>query len=410
VNRNRTEDIRKHYERRRQEAAARRVARAQAQSLHEQALRAALSRYAARTVPHREEDGDAMQIVFRRAPRLAVEPYAGAVRRLVELHAVRPVGYWTPAGKGRDRLFRSLAEHLLAEYPMPALLWTAFFDDEAERLAPLVAHVASGASFFDCVKTAFPVPLTRRMCHEILSMPCRGTLLQAIRKVQVRSAGGDESLYQAWIRTREGRSIGDRVEEAFWWTVIEWFSRTTELDASQVAPLVDYIGNRRRQDARFSMAGRSLSAMIRAMKAWHGELATEKTVQESTFPLSGFVPAEFDRSSRDRDGQFLRRVWRVDEIRSTKELAAEGHRMNHCVYSYAPSIQNGQASIWSMTLEDGRGKTGRWAMLTIEVRNATRAIVQARGRFNRAATSEEHSILMAWAGMNDLRIVVGQWG
>jgi len=84
--------------------------------------------------------------------------------------------------------------------------------------------------------------------------------------------------------------------------------------------------------------------------------------------------------------------------------------MQHCVYSYAQYIQKGQTSIWAMTLEDGRGETGRWAMLTIEVRNPSRAVVQARGRFNRAATSEEHGILLAWAGRNGLRVVAGSSG
>jgi hypothetical protein len=63
-----------------------------------------------------------------------------------------------------------------------------------------------------------------------------------------------------------------------------------------------------------------------------------------------------------------------------------------------------------MTLEDGRGETGVWAMLTIEVRNEIRRVVQARGRFNRTATSEEHAVLMRWAGMNGLEVALGRWG
>jgi hypothetical protein len=95
---------------------------------------------------------------------------------------------------------------------------------------------------------------------------------------------------------------------------------------------------------------------------------------------------------------------------SDLELAAEGRRMNHCVYSYVWSIQKGQTSIWSMMLEDGKGATGRWAMLTIEVRNDLRRVVQARGRFNRPATSEEHGVLLAWAGQNGLEVSLGRWG
>ena len=83
--------------------------------------------------------------------------------------------------------------------------------------------------------------------------------------------------------------------------------------------------------------------------------------------------------------------------------------MNHCVHSYVWSIQKGQTSIWTMTVEDGLGETGRWAMLTIEVRKDLRRIVQARGRFNRAATGEEHGILLEWAGANGLELSLGKW-
>ncbi len=52
----------------------------------------------------------------------------------------------------------------------------------------------------------------------------------------------------------------------------------------------------------------------------------------------------------------------------------------------------------------GGGPTGRWAMLTIEVRNQTRAVVQARGRFNRMPTDDERKILARFAAMNNLSI------
>jgi hypothetical protein len=318
---------------------------------------------------------------------------------------------WAPSGKGRQRLFRSLGEHALAKYPVPALLWEGFFDADADKFAPLIAHVAAGGSLFEFVtKTGFPVSLTRRMCHELLSMPSGGSLLAAIRRIQVRFAGGSDRLYQAWMATRDARALGEREDEAFWATVIAWFARANAIDPSQVAPLVDYIGHRRRQDGAFSMSGRTPLALTRGLNEWHRELAVDKVVHGVVFEPSGYAPLELDRSVRDRDGAFQRRIWRVEEVRTSKDLAAEGRRMNHCVYSYMWCVQKGQTSIWSMTLEDGTGETGRWAMLTLEVRKDLRRVVQARGRFNRLATSEEHGILVAWAGRNGLEVSLGRWG
>lgn len=156
--------------------------------------------------------------------------------------------------------------------------------------------------------------------------------------------------------------------------------------------------------------GRSLAALTRAITDWHRELAAEKVIHGAVSEPSGYASVELDRSRRGRDGQLQRRIWRMDEVRTSKEVAAEGRRMNHCVYSYVWSIQKGQTSIWSMTLEDGKGETGRWAMLTIEVRKDLRRVVQARGRLNRPATSEEHGILVGWAGKNGLEMSLGKWG
>jgi hypothetical protein len=127
----------------------------------------------------------------------------------------------------------------------------------------------------------------------------------------------------------------------------------------------------------------------------------------AAYAPSGFKEATFDLSERSRDGEVKKQIWRIEEVLTGKELAAEGRRMGHCVYSYAWAIERRQTSIWTMTLEDGQGTTGRWAMLTIEVRNESRAVVQARGRFNRAATSAEHRILVRWAGQNGLSVNSG---
>lgn len=62
---------------------------------------------------------DFLVAVAERAPRLVVPECLPALAVLAELRRLRPVSAWAPSGKGRGTLFRSLAEHLLARYPMP---------------------------------------------------------------------------------------------------------------------------------------------------------------------------------------------------------------------------------------------------------------------------------------------------
>lgn len=388
--------------------AAWRAERAEAIALRDRAAVDSLARYGPRThrtpSPH-VAPGDEAPLVFRRAPRLHVVPYATAVRRVLRATPFRDD--WSPRGKGRDMQFRSLAEHHLARFAMPPVLWTAFFDPFVERLVPLVVHVARGGSLHDHVReTDFPVPLTRRMCHDLLSRPFRGSLLYAMRTVQALAVGADGGLLHGWRRSPFAQRLGTREEEIFWFEALGWMAKWHELDSASVGPLLDFIAHRRGLEPSFSMAGRSLAAVRRAMDEWHRDLARAEELHGTRYDASGFEPLVLDLSRRSLDGTTQKVVWRVQEIRTGRELAAEGRRMSHCVYSYAARVQSGATSIWSMTLENGLGETGCWAMLTIEVRNAERRVVQARGRFNRQPTSAEHAVLVRWAGENDLTLAV----
>jgi hypothetical protein len=181
------------------------------------------------------------------------------------------------------------------------------------------------------------------------------------------------------------------------------------LDPGEVAPLVDYIDHRRREEPGFTMKGRSPLAMLRAMKEWHGNLTKERAVSGKVFQRSGFAPLDFPSSRREAGGGVIKERWSIAELLTARTLAEEGKRMGHCVYSYAWRIEKGDTSIWSVKMEDGLGETGRWHMVTLEVRNDLRRVVQARGRFNRAMTSREHAIVGQWAGMNNLKISLGAW-
>jgi hypothetical protein len=349
---------------------------------------------------------DFLVAVAERAPRLVVPECLPALAVLAELRRLRPVSAWAPSGKGRGTLFRSLAEHLLARYPMPPRLWTVFFEDVgAPVLGAVAARVASGGSLFEAVQSGLmPVPLTRRMCHEVMAPSGEPRFLHAVRRAQVRAAGGDARLFRAWIATRAGGRLLDRVGEEFWGRTLAWFGANPMLPPSEVGPLVDYIGYRHAEDPAFSMKGRSVLAMLRGMRQWHGDLAKERAAHGRVFEPSGLLPMDVDRSRREPTGKRVTEVWHVREILDAKALADEGRAMGHCVYSYARSIESGECSIWTLTLEDG---TGHWRSLTIEVRAATRSVVQARGRFNRLPKPRERLALDAWAARNGLAVSLG---
>ena len=328
--------------------------------------------------PRFEKLRELLNQVAERAPRLIGPETLAALKLMAEGDWVRPVSTWQPSGKSQDRLFRSLAEHVLARYRMPPFLWSAFMADvDGPVLARVAMHVGAGGSLYDAVKTGrMPVPLTRSMCHDLLSRGGEACFLDAVRRVQVKAVGGDGPLFRAWIATRAGRRLHTRPDEEFWQTVLAWFSANPMLPQAEMAPLVDYIEHCRAEVPEFSIKGRSVLAMMRRMQQWHGQLAKEKAASGHTFASSGLQPMDIDRSRRDVRGHRVIEIWHVREILDSRALADEGRAMSHCVFSYARRIECGECSIWTLTLEDN---TGHWRRLTIEVRPALRQIVQARG-------------------------------
>lgn len=351
-----------------------------------------------------------IKTVGEEAPRLIAADFGGALLWLSTIPWVRPIESWKPRGKGRDSVFRSLVEHLIAKFPLPVFLISAFFSDvNASKLVPLVGHLGAGGSLFEAVKTGLlPVPLTRRMCHDLLKTPSDVTIMTALRRVSVESQGGDPRLVNVWMATDIGRTLQPADAEAFWMTVIAWFAANPMLDPSRIGPLVDYIVYRRREDAKFSMKGRTPLAMMRGMDEWHGQLAKAKAVHGTSYKPSGFKAGKFERQVRLQDGNSITVIWRIEEILTSKALAEEGRKLAHCVYSYGHSIDSGRTSIWSLTTESFDGGE-RERHITIEVRNDLHRIVQARGRFNRMPTSQEFTIMTAWAGQNNLDVSLGRW-
>jgi hypothetical protein len=198
-----------------------------------------------------------------------------------------------------------------------------------------------------------------------------------------------------------GRTLKTKDEEVFWDSVLAWFAKNPMLDMNQLGPLIDYISYRRNNDADFSMKGRSALAMLRGLNEWHHELRMVRDFKEHNYTPSGFKTGVYETKKRINKSFVIQR-WTIEEILTSKDLAAEGRAHKHCVYSYSSSIARGTISIWSMSLNKER-------MITIEVQNQSGMILQARGSHNRQMTAEEFRVLQKWANDNRLEIRLGFW-
>lgn len=342
---------------------------------------------------------DVIRVANKRAPNTLTQDNFRALWELAGQKWIRPVDDWRPTGRSRRTRLASLTEHLLALYPVPAFIYGVLDEDDPTRLADglyLLAELGRGESPRALVRDrVLRAPLTKRMCTLWLEQKVHLEWLEAIRHAQVQALGGERRLAEALCGTRLGR--GWQPHEAFWQTAIQWLCNQAMLNPREVGPLVDYIRHRRDQDATWTLKGRTPASLARGMADWHGELARVRRGQLGQFQPSGLSGARVEMRRRGKT-----EVWTVTEVLENKELVAEGKALRHCVYSYAGSIRSGRCSIWSVRLWDDR-------VLTVEVTNASRRIVQVRGFANRAATEREGMVLRQWAAQAGLNLNVSRW-
>lgn len=99
----------------------------------------------------------------------------------------------------------------------------------------------------------------------------------------------------------------------------------------------------------------------------------------------------------------LRLIWELIELTDGARLRAEGAALHHCAAIYAYRCWRGASQIWS--LRRCRDMQAR-SVVTVEVDPARRAIVQARGHFNRPASGQAWRVIQTWAEREHLRLAI----
>ena len=302
---------------------------------------------------------------------------------------LRPVEEWAPAGRRPLGMFSSLAHHLLARYPVPAVLLSAWFrgcDEPALRAQRWFRHVGLGGS----LRTAgLPIALTKRAAHAFARASPDFAIEFALRWAQVRGMGGDEGLAYTIASTRLGREF-DAPE--FWDPVVRLLVRSRPLKQAQMLDVVEHLHAQRAEGAGFSLKGRTAESLARDAAEWSAERARDEARRIMRWEPSGIEPFRY----ASEDG----RDWTIRELLGSDELNAEGKAMQHCVADYKWRCANRITTIWSLAVETPEGRRRR---VTVEVDPGTREVVQAKARLNAEPDSASRAVLVAWARREGLK-------
>lgn len=338
---------------------------------------------------------------------------------------LRPLEEWTPpVDASPKRQFHHLLRHLFCAYPVPPFFDMAWFEGFGEvgvQHRDWFLKIGVGQNLR---QAELPVRLTEKMAHHTLLAPEHSTIVGALRYGQTLGLGGNADLAQSIAESRLRDTLPD---EPFWESVIHFFVNYAEGRLGQVGPIIDYLYSQKygetlqllpdgavdscdAPEPDITMKGRKWSALQARMNAWHEQLARDAQRPKSAWEPSGI--GELAIQAPDPGGQMC--LWTVTELLSSIALLREGREQRHCVFSYANACKNGSASLWSLRVRGcDCGNTKR--LLTIEVNNARRAIVQVRGRCNRPPAQYRGNgrmqtarlVLQHWAQQEHLHVACG---
>lgn len=315
---------------------------------------------------------------------------------------LRELADWKPHRKNVHFQLESLVRHLFDQYgDVPAWLigaWTATRTAHLGlNLGELTSHLGRGQSLRSF--GSLPMPLTKRLEHEMRQAPAACTVLEAYRYAQlaVRDA---LDWFGPVLESRLGRE-GLQPDDDFWLGVVDFFRVVPLVDPRQFGPVCDWIHQKRSvgigpepPQPGFSLRGRTMTSVLAHTEAWHRSLARLRTHTSSTLPFGtaweALPVANFVGSDEGRV--------RITQLTTFGELVEEGRTLQHCVASYVELCRRGRCGIFSLRIE------GR-PLVTLEV-TPERLVVQARGRHNRAMAADERFWVGRWLG--EARLALSQ--
>ncbi|AXG68767.1 PcfJ-like protein [Kordia sp. SMS9] len=310
---------------------------------------------------------------------------------------IRDIETWKRKSHNADKQLKSIIKHCFVKYEVPAFMYEAWLDYNRKYISWFI-DLGRGQSVKSLSK--MPVRLTKKGAHQFLQAPANYTIEMALRRAQALAFGTDELLAGRIACT--GLSRNDFQHETFWETVIQFFMKQTMLDFNKMEEIIDYLNDCIRNNAAYSIKGRTITSLTRQSDAWHVEQAVHNASKVEMFTWKPTLDSSLIVTKKD--GNDVKK-YRLFELCSSKELIVEGRKMNHCVASYARSCCVKVAAIF--TLRCTSFSKGLEILATIELDIKSQTIVQAKGRFNNPISAVAKKIMYDWATQHELKI--GKW-
>ena len=328
---------------------------------------------------------------------LAVLHCLGSGKHWRELNSWR-----APRSRRPQRVFDSLARHVLVRFPLPKVLQQEVIrtaTTDAELNYPVInwfLHVAGGDNLSRAA--GLPFEFTKKAAHFLAEAPEELLLLQAMRWAQVRAMGGTVEAADAFAsELREAYGEFETEWTAVIRFVIQHWTPEYEL---QIPRIVQFIRAQRLEPLvirmsdmeetvealypNFDIRQATEQSLMSRVFSWENHVQTmQRAMGEKPFPKIGM-----------REHQEIMTSWglvSIHRLLNIKALVQEGTTMRHCVGSYGRYCQNASISIWSLSMEHGRQR-----LATLEL-GRNKRVREFRGKANSRPGMAAQEALKIWA-------------
>jgi hypothetical protein len=301
---------------------------------------------------------------------------------------------WKRSHYNVDRQLFDFVAHCFAKYRVPAFLdksWLEFGDLNRA----LYVWIGAGKNVRHWPGSA--LKLTKKMAHYFIKAPAYLDITAAFRWAQVVGMTGSPKTASRVLRTALSYNNCDRMPLSD--ALLRLCIDNPNVSANTFDEVMDFVNFRLGDDREFSLAGRSMAALIRLSHDWHAEHnnVDRERFRHYKWSASGINGFFFEKQNGDdSDGYYF-----IEELCNSVGLMYEGDKMHNCVFTYASLCKNKQCSIFTLrALINGQEKR----LGTIEVTLENYTIVQAKAKNNRELQKAALEVLKKWAKAASLKL------
>jgi hypothetical protein len=176
--------------------------------------------------------------------------------------------------------------------------------------------------------------MTRKETHRFLGLTHTDSFIAALWFALARSSTEDAGVAK---RMSVSRLAAEDYADPFWREVLRFFC-LNPTPIARMNDIIDFLRQEHQRNPAYSIKGRTVASLGEQVEQWHRALARARRMGNAKWPGVDIEDALYLNEPTSKGRRF---DWRFSQIKTSQDLAEEGTKMHHCVYSYQRACIDG---------------------------------------------------------------------